>query len=349
MKTAIQSTAIAFLIFLFSNCAGIKYMTVETREPAQITLPENVRSVIVVNNVSQQPNDVGHNNKMLGRSDIQRVEASADSVSIYYTEALSQFLQEEEYFNSVLYLREPLRDDKDFFQEKPIAPATMNEIRSKTGADAIISLDKLILQTNQREHYRHQGYAFADMTGKVNSTLRVYLPTMEGKIPAVQYTDSLRWEGFDIQDGNAYSELMLPSREEAMKQLVVRAAEKMTYVFSPHWVMQDRWYYTLPNSLAREAENYVKTAQWQYAVEKWETFYNSTGNEKNKAKVATNIALAYEMLDDMEKAYEWATISHDLFKKTTATSSLERRRSLIYMNEVNRRRDNSNKLNMQVN
>lgn len=323
-------------------------MTVETREPAQITLPDHVKSVIVVNNVVQQPDDIGHNNKLLGRTDVQRVEASADSVAVYYTEALSQFLQEEEYFTSVLYFKDPLRDDENFFQEQPIAPATMNEIRSKTGADAIISLDKLVLQTDKREHYRQQGYSYADMTGKVHSILRVYMPTMEGRIPAVQYTDSLRWEGFDIQDGNAYAELMLPSRQEAMKQLVVQAAEKMTYVFSPHWVMQDRWYYTATNSLMREAENFAKGAQWQNALEKWEVYYNSTGSQQNKAKAATNIALAYEMLDNMEKAYEWATISNDLFTKTTAANSLERRRSLLYKNEIDRRRDTSNKLNMQL-
>lgn len=340
----IVSVALLFL----GSCAGIKYLTVETREPAQITLPENVKSVIVVNNVVEQPDDIGHNNKVLGLTDVQRVEASSDSVAIYYTEALSQFLQEEEYFTSVLYFKEPLRNDVDFFQERPIAPATMNEIRSKTGADAIISLDKLVLQTDKREHYRQQGYSYADMTGKVHSILRVYLPTMEGRIPAVQYTDSLRWEGFDIQDDGAYSELMLPSRHEAMKQLVVQAAEKMTYVFSPHWVMQDRWYYTSTSSLMREGENFAKSAQWQNALEKWEAYYNSAGKQRDKAKAATNIALAYEMLDNMEKAYEWATISSDLFTKTTAPNSLERRRSQLYKNEIDRRRDNSNKLNMQM-
>ncbi len=38
---------------------------------------------------------------------------------------------------------------------------------------------------------------------------------------------------FDIQDERAYAELMIPTREEAMKRLAVRAAEKMSYVLLP--------------------------------------------------------------------------------------------------------------------
>ncbi len=84
---------------------------------------------------------------------------------------------------------------------------------------------------------------------------------MEGKIPAVQYTDSIRWEGFDIQDGMAYAEVMIPSTEEAMKLLAVKAAEKMTYVFAPHWEMQDRWYYTLPQLFDARGRDICKGSQ----------------------------------------------------------------------------------------
>jgi len=332
---------------LLSSCAGIKYLTVETREPAQITLPSGVLSVIVVNNVVQQPDDVGHQTKLLGQSGIQNEKASSDSVAIFFTEALAQFLDEEDYFQQVLFLDQPLRDDNDFFHEDFLTPETMNEIRSKTGVDAIISLDKLFMETNKDEFYRQQGYTYSAMTGKIQSILRVYLPTMEGKIPAVHYIDSIRWEGFDIQDKKAYAEAMLPSREEGMKLLAVRAAEKMTYVFAPHWEMQDRWYYTLPRSLMREGEAFAGRAEWKKAIEKWETFYNNRSNKTDKAKAAANIALAYEMLDEMEKALEWATTANDLFVESTTQNSLERRRSLLYKNEILRRQNSGNRLNME--
>ncbi|WP_352421544.1 DUF6340 family protein [Proteiniphilum sp.] len=334
------------LALMMSSCAGIKYLTVETREPAQVNLPSNVLSIAIINNVVQQPDEVGHDSIPIGHTQPERVKASSDSAAVFYTEALAQFMDEEDYFQWVMHYSEPLRNDNDFFREKPVDPETMNRIRRETGADAIISLDKLVIETKKRDHFRQQGYTYADMTGKIYSILRVYMPTMEGKIPAVQYTDSLHWEGFDIQDGKAYADIMLPSREEAIKILAVNAAEKMTYVFAPHWEMQDRWYYTLSNSLMREGENYAKKSEWEKAIEKWEAFYNNSSKKNDKAKAASNIALAYEMMDDMERALEWAALSNSLFIESTAPNSLERKRSMLYKNEIERRNNNSNRLNM---
>lgn len=336
-------------VLILSSCSGIKYLTVETREPAQVTLPDNVLRVAVVNNVVQQPDKIGHNIIRLGSSVVNSVEASADSVSIFYTEALAQFLNDENYFQRVAFYNDPIRNDPNFFQEILLDPETMNTIRKKTGADAIISLDRMIIETTKREHFKQQGYTYSEMTGKINSTIRVYLPTMEGKIPRVQYNDSLNWIGFDIQDGNAYSQEMLPSREEAMKSLAIVAAEKMSYVFAPHWERQDRWYYTSVSKLMREGATLAKGAEWLKAIEKWLDYYNNTSDRKkeDKAKAANNIALAYEMLGEMEEAYKWATEANNLFVESTASNSLERRRSLLYKNEIERRNNNLNSINMQ--
>jgi hypothetical protein len=54
------------------------------------------------------------------------------------------------------------------------------------------------------------------------------------------------------------------------------------------------------------------------------------------------------MLDEMESAYEWATVANDLFRQSTSPSSLERRRSALFKKEIERRRDASRKLNMQI-
>lgn len=346
MQKTTSFPVILLLSLLTSSCAGIKYMTIETREPAQVGLPAHVHSLAIVNNVVTQPSGVGHDSIPIGHTQPERANASSDSVAIFYTEALAQFLDEEEYYHQVLYYNKPLRSDNDFFLEKPIEPEEMNRIRKEIGVDAIISLDKLFLETKKRDHFRQQGYNYATMTAKIHSVLRVYMPTMEGKIPSIQYTDSIRWEGFDIQDGRAYADIMVPSREDAMKTVAVRAAEKMTYVFAPRWEMQDRWYYTLPNSLMREGEAFAKKMEWDYAIEKWKTFYNNRSKVTDKAKAANNIALAYEMIDDMMQALEWATISNTLFNESTAPNSLERRRSLLYKNEIERRLNNANTLNM---
>lgn len=346
MQKTTYALIFATLVLSFGSCAGIKYLTVETREPANVELPPNIHTVAIVNNVVQQPDDVGHDSIAIGKTIAERVKASSDSVAIYYTEALAQFLNEEQHFDNVVYYNEPLRNDNNFFQESPLLPETMHNIRQKTGADAIISLDKLIVETKKRDHFKQQGYTYADMTSKLHSIFRIYMPSMEGNIPAIQYNDSIQWEGFDIQDGKAYADIMLPSRKEAIQTLAVGAAEKMTYVFAPHWEMQDRWYYTLPNATMREGEAFAKGSDWTNAIAKWEKFYNSTKKKTEKAKAAANIALAHEMLDDMENALTWATTAHELFIESTAPNSLERKRSLLFKNEIERRSNHTNKLSL---
>ena len=347
MKKTGSLLVVIVMGLLLGSCAGINYLTVETRESAELALPSQVLSLVLVNNVVQQPDNIGHETTLVGKSSSERTKASADSIAIYYMEALTQFLNEEDYFQNVLFYPDPLRSDSDFFQERPLTPAQMDQIKKETDADAVVSLDKLILQTTRQDMFRQQGYTYSGMTGKIHSIIRVYMPTMQGKIPALQYYDSLRWEGFDIQDKRAYAEVILPSREEAMKELAVRAAEKMTKVFAPYWEMQERWYYTLPHTLMREGEVYAKGADWMKAIEKWEAFYQARSNKKEKAKAANNIALAWEMMGDMTKALEWAELAHDFFTASTAPNSLDRKRSLLYKNELQRRANVSSGLNME--
>jgi hypothetical protein len=348
MKKLLYIVILSFGISLLTGCAGINFITIQTYEPAQVQLPERVHSVLIVNNAATQPSDIGHTRKPIGKHESLKVIANADSIPTIYCGALAQFLSEENHFDNVKLYSKPLRSDHHFWEENPIDPEIMNALRNETGTDALISLDKVVLQTEGVDFFRQEGYIYGGLTGKINSILRVYLPSMEGKIPAIEYSDSLHWEGFDIRDGKASADLILPTPEQAMKELALNAAEKMTYVFVPHWENQSRWYYTSSNSLMKEAEVLVKADKWAEAISKWETLYNNEKNKHNKAKLASNIAFAYEMLDDMNSAYDWINISKQLFDETTTEGSLDRKRAELYKNEITRRRDNYNKAKEQA-
>ena len=158
MKKTIQTVSTCFLFFLLNSCAGIQYISIETLEPAQVTLPANIKSVAIVNNVAQQPNDIGHYTNSLEKNTPNKATASSDSIAIFYTEALAQFLNEENFFDKVVYYAKPLRTDNKFLEEVPITPEIMNQIKNITGIDAVISLDKLWTQTSVKEHFRQEGY-----------------------------------------------------------------------------------------------------------------------------------------------------------------------------------------------
>lgn len=334
---------------LMTGCAGIKTLTIQTQEPAQVTLPATVSKLLIVDNAAEQPADIGHTKKKIGRSQAEKVSVRTDSLSLIYTEALTQFLNEEGFYETVMLYNTPLRNDNEYWRETPIAPEKMQELKNETGADAVVSLDKLLIASDWEDLFKQEGYPYSKLTGKISSTLRVYMPTQEGLIPTVQYIDSLYWEGFDIStDGTAYAEFVVPHAEPALKELAVYVADKMTYVLTPHWITQERWYYTLSSSTMREAEVFAEQAKWEEAIAKWDTFYNSTKKKIEKAKAASNIAFGYEMLDNIEKAHEWVLVSEKLFNESTPSNSLDRKRITIYKVELERRLDTSNKLNMQI-
>lgn len=348
MRNVSNHIFMCVLGMLISSCAGIKYLTIQTQEPAKITLPESVRSVLVVDNVAKQPDNIGHDIKKLGKKTEDRTSVPADSMSVYYTEALAQFLGEEDFFDKVLYSHIPLRTDNDFWQEKPLMPDDMNRLKKENGVDAIVSLDKLILITNKQEHFRQEGVTYAGIKGRIQSVVRVYMPTYEGQIPALQYTDSLSWEGYDLTNSAMEAEFILPSEREAMKEMAVRAAEKMTTALSPHWQEQNRWLYMLQNKLVQDGIRYAEDAQWENAAGKWMRFFDSKKNNLDRAKVASNLALAYEMLGDMKSAEQWVASAYDLFAKSSSPNSPDMRRVIIYKAEISRRVKNEETLKMQI-
>ena len=333
---------------VLTSCSGMKTLTIQTHEAAQVTLPKDIRKLLIVDNAVSQSSDVGHTEKRMGRSTSNKATVITDSLPIIFTEALAQFLDEEEFFDVVMLHDKPLRSDREYWKEEPLTPEQMLQLKNETGADAIVSLDKLLVTSNWTDNFIQEGYPYATLRGKIATTMRVYLPTLEGRIPTVQFTDSLEWQGFDISDGRAYAEFVIPHAENALKDHTVYAADKMTYVLTPHWITQERWYYTLSSSMARDAESFAEQTKWAEAIAKWENFYNLSKKKIDKAKVASNIALGYEMLDDLQTAHTWITTAQQLFNESTITESLERKRATVYKTEIERRLDISNKLNMQV-
>ena len=51
---------------LLSACSTINYVGIETYNPAEVTFPENVAKVLIVNNAVPQPEDAGYEYTLQG-------------------------------------------------------------------------------------------------------------------------------------------------------------------------------------------------------------------------------------------------------------------------------------------
>ena len=54
------------LSFLLTACGGINYVGIETCNPGEVTFPQDVRKVLMVNNAMAQPEKSGYTYSLLG-------------------------------------------------------------------------------------------------------------------------------------------------------------------------------------------------------------------------------------------------------------------------------------------
>lgn len=336
-----------FLSLTFAtSCSTVNWLTINIQKPAQVTLPVSVQNLAIVNNSITQPSDIGH--KSINYSNETEVNVSSDSLNIILTEALTQFLDEEEFFNSVVLYDQSLRNQNDnFLSEIKLSPESIRTITNSIGGDIIISLDRLILKSILNTSNIGNSLTSEELKVNIDANFRLYYPNGQMPLPLINFQDSLSWEAIS-QHGIYFTENALPSRREALKYATLYTANKMVSMFAPYWQEQNRWYYTDGTTKMQEASVKASANRWKDAALIWGEVYETEKDTLKKAKLASNISLANEMLDDLENALTWINISSDLF------NSLKRKdkdedimRTSLYKKELTQRISDFQKLDIQ--
>jgi len=304
-----KQLAIYLLFIILTSCGGVQIITVNIQKPAMMPIQLDIQNITVVNNTVPQPSDIGHD--AIEYSKEEKVNVSGDSLGIITVQALAQFMDEEGFFKTVSAYELVLRDDNSFLAEKPLLPAAISEIAKETDADAVISLDYLIFQSTVNTQNIGDGLTSDKLDVNIDARFRIYSGNGELLTPVVAFQDTLHWE--NIRQGNYSLTEDFPSRREALKLSSLHIADKMVSMFIPFWEDQYRLYYWDSSTKMRVAALHADNSEWQNAALIWGEIYEKDNNTKKKAKLAANIALANEMLDDIENALKWANISYDLF------------------------------------
>ena len=333
----------AVILLLFTSCGTLDVITIKVQKPAQVTLPLSIRNIVIVNNSPQQPADVGHTEKKWKQE--KDVAVTSDSLNTILIQALAQFLDDERYFDSVSAYDTPLGEDAIFPSESLIDEAKVNKIKTETGADAIVSLDRLILKSNLDKTNIGNNLTDEFLCVQMNVNFRVYQTGKMPLLPVMSLQDTLCWEA--LSQNGRYFDFVLISREKALKEAVLTVADKMVYMFIPYWQEQNRWYYTDGSTPMKKASAKASANHWKDAAIVWGDIYESEKSTNKKAKVASNIALANEMLDDLENAQTWLNIADELFAVKQNEKSRDRILINEYKEELKQRTIDSKKLDIQ--
>jgi hypothetical protein len=294
---------------VFNSCRSMRVIEIETYNPSAITFPSEVKTIMIVNNSAQQPDNEGHH-FMSKRNGDSLISVSADSMAYFFCMSLGKAIAESPLFADVKICEDTLRFDSLFYYIEPFTVDDVITFCNEYGVDAFVSLDKLFFKTTYLDN-EMVFFAGDAVNVKISGELRVLWPgqTESYKVP---FADSLSW----ILDNGGYIGDYIMNKDVVLKLAMKELSELIGYKIHtsivPHWTTDNRWYYTSISSDWKGGTVYAAAEKWAEAEKIWEPLYNKANKWKRKARLSSNLALCNEMKGDFNKATEYAVISYNM-------------------------------------
>jgi hypothetical protein len=309
-------------ILFLSACETVRYLKIETLQPAAVTFPLEFPAVVIVNNMAVQPPESGILFKTNGYATVNQM-LQKDSASQKFLESFESLLTRAACFRSVSIYSTPLRDDGDFLSIKEIPAKRIWKIAEETYADVILSVDRLLFNVSQNVYagssYIHDNAGVvALLAGKAD--LGVYVHGRKDTVHFIDLVDTRRIQRYVLAESlGIYRDLP----ETLLGDVAQALAQGAVYHFAPHWMMQDRVLYTGADSGMKMAYAYSQKDQWNVASFIWQEVYNSERGYKKKGMIAINIALSEEMSDRYSSALEWVDKALSMYARESASKVKE--------------------------
>ncbi|MDR1098505.1 MAG: tetratricopeptide repeat protein [Tannerella sp.] len=339
-----QTCLSAVLAVIFFSCSSIRSMEVETYNPAAITFPPEIRTVMIVNNAAQQPDGLGHR-YIRSRGDDSVMFVPADSAAYDFCLRLGESMAESPVFQDVRICDDTMRKDSVFYDKRPFSKDAVEILCDSYGVDALISLDHFVFLTEVRESEFAGFPPGKSIHVRLSGELRALWPGQK-EIYTFPFSDSLNW--YRSEDLYFDSPVTPADVKYAMHYLSGVTGGKMHVNFVPYWSTGNRWYYTSMSSEWKRGAVHAAAGKWEEAAAIWEPLLSGTGNWRSKACLLSNLALCREMTGDFEKATGYAAECGRLFETYAGEDSDYTKLQKRYLEVLNERAKNDAVLSGQL-
>jgi len=158
----------------------------------------------------------------------------------------------------------------------------------------------------------------AEGVGIVNVGIRLYDPKERTITDQYQFSEQLKWDAHAGSVADAAQGIL--DKVAAINEVCYRAGEIYAQRVSPTYYTVKRYFYNKPknNKYLTEGVRKSEVADWNGAIESWEKAIEKGKKDKDKGRAAFNIAVAYEVLGDLDKALEWAAKSYTEYEEKDA-------------------------------
>lgn len=298
-------------LLLTSACTVYRDFPIEVYHPAEVKL-EAKDAALVYRNFKYREDTLQH----FFKSDYQLFRAGNDPEnldSLLVTACIVEVagkLKENQVFEEI-HIYPYHAFERHTGEHLPdITPALIGQVTSATQVDLLI-----LLETYSTFFSNYSQTADSPKTHEVITAAvwAVYDAETREKVDVKTLIDTIYWNGYD-QEGNYQPGYRPPSRLTALEMAATLAGENFAKRFSGSWQTVNRMYSVPPLPDFSNAAFFLEEAKWDEAIELWEK-YADNRNGKMAIDARYNLALAYEMKDDLVIAQSWLNEAYSLAKK----------------------------------
>ena len=318
-------------IAALTGCTSMQYTSLDVLRPAKVSFRNDANNMLIVNNTIIQPESKGHSTQAFNEK-LKNVSVKGDSLSIYCLGALTQELDAKNFFNTVQLNAKSLNTKMDFNKIFPLKQEAVDSICTKYNSNVLLTLDKIEVNDELVELYSEEKDDYlSSLEVKLKTFWSIQYPqsTIHSNIA---FNDTIYWQSNG--ETNAMASFKLPRREDALVDAALVVGRKMTNRLIPYWEKADRYFIIYPNKQLKQGMDSVYNKNWQAAIGIWEQLLTKTKNSYLQAITKNNLAICYEIVGNVDKAFDYASQAYYGYAKMDLVSYDELSRVAEYMNEL---------------
>ena len=338
-----------------AGCQSVQQLSIDYMLPADLSFPNSFKKVAIVNNVpGQVTSNLATGREEPGDKAPETERTGYQGNAAIAAESLARTIANENYFDEVIICDSALHSHKATYES--LSPEEVRTLTNDLGVDFLIALEDVSINATRHITFIEDwGCFYGVVDAKVSPTLRIYIPGRKAPLATIAPTDSIFWEE------TGYSEGSVRDRLVDHKALISQASEFAGIIpvshLLPSWKTAQRYMFCGGSVTMRDAAVYAKERNWKEANQLWMKQYESKKGKK-KMQAALNIALGYEMQDDIHTALEWAVKAQAIAKAIDQGSKTNEEGNAghyqnylftsLYVNELQQRLENFNVLKAQM-
>lgn len=289
------------LTLLVSSCVSVDQISIDYLQPAKVSFPTAIKTVGIVNNTIVN-NDRTVKEKRDNFNRLLSSEVTFQGDAKVTTESFAKNVAAANYFDQVIICDSALRAKDHFLRNPELTTDEIKQLTTDLGVDLIFSVEDITIKTiNKTED--HGYFLRKTIDASISPLIRAYIPTRTKPLLSAAPEENIFWDGFGRTLEETNHDLI--KEDSLIKESSEFAGELPIKYLLPTWKTSNRYYYISGSVELRDGAVLIRENSWDDALKLWQ-LANNKKSKKVKMRTAFNIALYYEMHDDIEKAVEWA-------------------------------------------